>query len=247
MKKYFEKLKAFAQRNKKILILLFILKTAVKIGIVLVIFFKAKDAKAQNTNSLIRSGNKSYEQEKYNEATDKYTTALTKEPNNEKALFNQANAMYQLGEYEKAATYFDAISKQSKNIDIRAKAFHNLGNTYYKQEQYEKSVQAYKEALKLNPSDNDTKYNLMMALAKLKNEQNNQNQKDKQQQNQQQQQQQQQAKSQQPNNKTKQAEKMSNEEAQQLLEALQNAESKTQEKLQQQQGSSKKSKPTKDW
>lgn len=257
MRKYFDKIRTFAKKNKTLLIVVFVLKTIIKIGILLVIFLRPKDSAAQSTNSLIRSGNKSYDQQKYNQATDKYTAALSKEPNNEKAIFNQANAMYQLGEYEKAASYFDAISKQTKNLDVKSKAYHNLGNTFYKQSQFEKSVQAYKEALKINPSDKDTKYNLMMAMAKLKDDQQQQqNQQQKQDQKKQQenkQNQQQNQQSAQDKNKAQQQKeqeqqgKMSNEEAQRLLEALENEEGKTQQKLQQQQGNGKKTKVAKDW
>jgi len=258
MKEYFDKIKSFAKKNKTLLIIVFVLKTIIKIGIILVIFLRPKDSSAQSTNSLIRSGNKCYDQQKYNQATDKYTSALSKEPNNEKAIFNQANAMYQLGEYEKAASYFDAISKQTKNLDVKSKAYHNLGNTFYKQSQYEKSVQAYKEALKINPSDKDTKYNLMMAMSKLKDDQNQQQKNNQQKQDQKNQQenkqnQQQNQQSAQDKNKAQQQKeqeqqgKMSNEEAQRLLEALENEEGKTQQKLQQQQGNGKKTKVAKDW
>lgn len=253
MRKYFDKIRTFAKKNKTLLIVVFVLKTIIKIGILLVIFLRPKDSAAQSTNSLIRSGNKSYDQQKYNQATDKYTAALSKEPNNEKAIFNQANAMYQLGEYEKAASYFDAISKQTKNLDVKSKAYHNLGNTFYKQSQFEKSVQAYKEALKINPSDKDTKYNLMMAMAKLKDDQQQQQKQDQKNKQENKQNQQQNQQSAQDKNKAQQQKeqeqqgKMSNEEAQRLLEALENEEGKTQQKLQQQQGNGKKTKVAKDW
>jgi len=255
MRKYFDKIRTFAKKNKTLLIVVFVLKTIIKIGILLVIFLRPKDSAAQSTNSLIRSGNKSYDQQKYNQATENYTKALSKEPNNEIAIFNQADAMYQLGEYEKAISYFDAIAKQSKNKSYQSESYHNLGNTFYKQEQYEKSVEAYKQALKINPDDKETKYNLMMAMAKLKKEsqqqkQNQQNQQQKQEKNNQNNQQNQQNQ-QQNDNKDKQeqenAGKMNNEEAQRLLEALQNEEGKTQEKLQQQNANGKKTKVAKDW
>jgi Ca-activated chloride channel family protein len=255
MKKYFEKIKIFTQKNKKLLVLLFLIKTLIKIGVVVILLVKTKDASAQTTNSLLRTGNKNYHQQKYNQATENYTKALSKEPNNEIAIFNQADAMYQLGEYEKAISYFDAIAKQSKNKSYQSKSYHNLGNTFYKQEQYEKSVEAYKQALKINPDDKETKYNLMMAMAKLKKEsqQQKQNQQQKQEKNNQNNQQNQQQKDN-KDNKDKQdkqeqenAGKMSNEEAQRLLEALQNEEGKTQEKLQQQNANGKKTKVAKDW
>jgi len=260
MRKWFENIKAFIARNKKTIAIITILNYTIKAAVLLILLLKAKDAKAQSTNTLIRNGNKFYKEQKYNQATEKYTNALQKEPNNSIAIFNQAAAMYQLGEYEKAETYFDGLAKQSKNPELISKSLHNLGNAFYKKEDYEKSVAAYKQALKINPKDVDTKYNLMMALNKLKNNQNNQNQQNKDNQQQQDQQnknqQQQQNQNQQQKNNQQQAtnnqqqqkqQGMSKEEAEKLLEALGNEENKTQQKLGQQKGEPQKVKVKKDW
>jgi tetratricopeptide (TPR) repeat protein len=257
MKKWITNIKAFVARNKKLLALIVALNYTVKIGILLIIFLKAKDGKAQSTNSLIRTGNKNYSAQKYNQATENYTNALQKEPDNSVAVFNQAAAMYQLGEYEKAETYFDTLAKQSNNYELISKSLHNLGNAYYKKEDYEKSVAAYKQALKINPKDKDTKYNLMMAMNKLKKNQNSQsqqnqnnpqNQQDKnQQQNQDKNQQQQNQNNQQQQANKQQQQNMSKEEAERLLEALSNEEGKTQQKLDKQKGEPQKGKVRKDW
>ena len=152
---------------------------------------------------------------------------------------------------------------------MMSKSFHNLGNAFYKKEDYEKSVAAYKQALKLNPKDVDTKYNLMMAMAKLKNnkggdgdknQQKDKQQQDKQDKNQQQnggdknQQQKNQQGQQQPQNSPSQpqqqqaqAQQMSNEEAQKLLDAIGSEESKVQQKLSKEKGKPQNGKVQKDW
>ena len=232
---------------------------------------------AESVNNIIRKGNKAYHQSKYNEATEKYSSALEKEPNNAIANFNQADAIYQLGEYKQAQEYFKGIANSTNNSEIKFKSKFNLGNSLYKQEQYEESVRAYKDALKINPKDEDAKYNLMMAMAKLKKQQQNQDknkdnkndkqnqdknkdqQKQQQQQNQdqknqqdkQQQQQQgnqnQEEKEQQQKQQQQQQGQLSQEEAQRLLDALESEEGKVQQKINQQQKNGKKVKVQKDW
>lgn len=261
MKKWLINIKNFIARNKKTIAIITVLNYTIKAAIILILLLKGKDAKAQSVNTFIRNGNQFYKEQKYNQATEQYASALQKEPNNSIAIFNQAAAMYQLGEYDKAETYFDGLAKQSKNHEMMSKSFHNLGNAFYKKEDYEKSVAAYKQALKLNPKDVDTKYNLMMAMSKLKNNQNQQNKenqqnkdqqknKDKQPPKDQNNNQQAQNKDQQQSASKPQQDKkqgMSKEEADRLLEALGNEENKTQQKVGKQKGEPQQGKVKKDW
>lgn len=225
-----------------------------KVGVILYFIMKANDAKAQSTNSLLRDGNKLYYKDKYNNATESYSKALQQAPKDVRANFNQGDALFKLNELDKAKEHYDAAVKLSTNTEIKAKAKYNIGNAWYKQEKYEESVKAYKESLKFNPKDMDAKYNLMMALDKIKKnqgggggkDQQKDKQQDKQDKNQPQQannnQQQQQQKQQQ-----QQAQQMNNEEAQKLLEAIGNEESKVQQKLNEQKGQPQKVKIQKDW
>ena len=245
MKERIRHIKQYLKTHKKAIIFLAVLKLLIKVVIVGYLLLGAAECKAQSTNKMIRSGNKLYYKGKYNNATEQYTKALQKDPKNGTAYFNQSDALYQLKEYPKAEEQFIAVTKSNVKPEVKAKAFHNLGNTYYKQEKYEESVKAYKNALKLNPDDKDTKYNLMMAMAKLKNKggggNSNQNQKN---------QQQQQNKNQQQNQQQKQnnqQNKMSDEEAKRLLEALGNEENKVQQKLEKKKGEPQNAKIEKDW
>ena len=76
-------------------------------------------------------------------------------------------------------------------------AFHNLGNAFYGQQQYDKAVASYQNALRLNPKDDETRYNLVKAMQMLQQQQQNQNQDQQQEQQQEQQQQEQQQEQQQ--------------------------------------------------
>ncbi|HET6991741.1 MAG TPA: tetratricopeptide repeat protein, partial [Bacteroidia bacterium] len=124
---------------------------------------------------------------------------------------------------------------------------HNLGNSMLQQQKYQESINAYKQALKLKPNDEETRYNLAYAQSKLKKQnpppKQNQNQKNnkqnKNQQRQQQQQQQQQQQSQQRQNQQQQQQQqeknpaMSKEEAQRMLDALQDNEKKIRDRMNQ--------------
>ena len=96
--------------------------------------------------------------------------------------------------YDDAIKSYQSAFENAKDNESRAKVFHNVGNSLLKSNKIEESVEAYKNALKFNPNDQDTKYNLSYALELLKNkdknkqDKNDQNKNDQNKQNQQQQQ-----------------------------------------------------------
>jgi Ca-activated chloride channel homolog len=251
MKEKLQYIRQYLKTHKKLFIVLVIIKLLIKIGIAGYLILGTSQCKAQSTNKMIRSGNNLYHKQKYNNATEQYTKALQQDPKNGPAFFNQSDALYQLKEYQKAGEQFTAITQSGADPGVKAKAYHNLGNCLYKEEKYEACIKAYKECLKLNPSDQDTKYNLMMAMAKLKNNQGGGG-SDQQQQDQKNKKDQQQNKDQQQQNKDQQQQQskqpqMSNEEAQRLLEALSNEENKVQQKLEKKKGEPQNGKVQKDW
>lgn len=258
----------FYQKHRKVIVIFTMVKFVLKIAFVGWMLLQAKQAKSQTTNSLLREGNKLYKADKYNNATESYSKALLLAPKDVRAHFNQGDALYKLNQLDKAKEHFSMAAQYSKNTDIQARAMYNIGNAWYKQEKYEESVKAYKTSLKLNPKDADAKYNLMMAMAKLKQQnsggQDKQQQKDNKQdqkQNQQQQQQpqngnqqqnkngqqQQQPQSGQQQQQQQQAGQLSNEEAEKLLEVLGSEEGKVQQKLSKEKGKPVKGKVQKDW
>lgn len=210
---------------------------------------------AQPGRKQLLEGNKLYEQEKYDEALVQYQDALVQSPNNPYAYFDIGNAHYRknkfedaLKAYEKATTFEDPI--------LRAQAYYNMGNALYRLGKLPEAILAYKKALELNPNDEDAKYNLEYVRAKLKQEsqkqqaspeqqqeqqrQNQQGGQDQQEQKQQQQEQQSQEQQQQPSQQSQQSEQeqkqaqqqqmqqrqLSKEEAERLLDALNDQEEK---------------------
>jgi tetratricopeptide (TPR) repeat protein len=254
------------KQHRKDMLSLFLIKLFLKLGILGWLMLHSNIAAAQTTNKVLREGNNFYKKEKFNNATESYSKALQLAPKDVRANFNQGDALFKLNQLEKAQEHYATVAKLTKNSEIQAKAFYNIGNAYYKQEKYEESAKAYKTSLKLNPKDKEAKYNLLMALAKLKqngggkNNQKNKDQKEKkdnkkQDQNQQQQQsgqneqstpKNQQGQQQQQSSKQEQV-GLSNEEAEKLLDAVENEENKVQQKLTKEKGKPGNIKVQKDW
>jgi Ca-activated chloride channel family protein len=90
-----------------------------------------------------------------------------------KRPISTCDALYRQGRYQEAGQEYIQAARIAESPIEQAQAFHNLGNTFMAQENYKQSVDAYKEALRRNPRDNDTRYNLAYALKKLQQQQQN--------------------------------------------------------------------------
>ena len=130
---------------------------------------------AQQEKKFIFEGNKNYKEKKFAEAEKNFKLGLTKNKNSYKGGFNLGDAYYKQEKYEEAAEQFQALTHKATSKDTLAKAYHNLGNALLKSKKYKESVEAYKNALKNNPTDEDTRYNLACAQQYLKQQQQQQN------------------------------------------------------------------------
>jgi|SRR5687767_3403978 len=185
---------------------------------------------AQTDKKLIREGNKSYDKKNYSDAEVNYKKSLSKNQKSYEGNFNLGDAYYKQGKYDEAAKQFELLKSQKKDKKTEAAALHNLGNTLLQSQKYQESVEAYKQALKLNPADEDTRYNLAYAQAMLKQQQQQQqqnqdkNKQDKKDQKQQQQKQEQQKQQQAQQKPQEQKKEISKEDAERILQALNNDE-----------------------
>lgn len=194
---------------------------------------------AQQEAPELRRGNHQYADSNYVDAEVNYRRALDKNSQSFQANFNLGDALYRQEKYPEALEAFgkaeqalNASDKPSPTAKSRlASTYHNIGNALYAQQQYDKAVAAYQQSLRLNPKDNDTRYNLVKAMQQLQQQQQQQNQQQQQQEQQQEQKQEQQQQQQQQNQ-----DQMDKETAEQILQALEQDEQETQEKLQRQQG-----------
>ncbi|NVN96469.1 MAG: tetratricopeptide repeat protein [Bacteroidetes bacterium] len=226
--------------------------------LILAIFFTSMNTFSQNEKKFIREGNKLYEQKKFNDAEVNYRKSLQKDSNYFKGRYNLANALYKQKNYDEASRLYSTLVDKEKDGKIKSNVYHNLGNSYLQKKEFEKSIDAYKQSLKYNPKDYDTKYNLSYAMQMLKQQQQQQKNKDnkdnkdkkddknKQDQNKDKQQEnkENQDKKQQEQQKQKQVKK---EDAERMLEALKNDEKKTMDKVKKEKAIGVKAKIEKDW
>ena len=235
-------------------------RASLVIGMVMWLVAYSGDAQAQSVRSLVNGGNSLYKDQKFTDAEVNYRKALEKEQGLIQGHFNLGNSLYKQGKYDESAKEFESAALKADQKDTRGFAYYNIGNAQLKEQKYQDAVKSYVESLKLNPTDQEAKYNLSYALEKLKEQQqqqkNDKNQdknknKDKQQdkkdrqqndkqdqdkqkqdqQKQDQQKQDQQQQDQQKQQQPQQEKQMSKADAQRILDVLKNSEKDVQKKL----------------
>lgn len=208
-----------------------------KTYITLLFLLVASSAFAQKTErDYLRSGNKLYNDSLFIKAEVDYRKALEINPKSTDAMFNLGNSLLMQQKAKEAMEQFESASKVEKDKDKLAQIYHNMGVILQSSKQYPQCIEAYKESLRNNPKDDETRYNLALAQKLLKDQQQNQDQKDdkkdqnKNQQEQDKKDQQNQNQQQQQQNK----DEMSKENAQQLLNAVMQDEKNVQDKVKKQ-------------
>lgn len=141
------------------------------------VFSQQKDSKdlEREARKDVREGNVLYNQLKFEEAEIAYKKALDKNPNYGKASYNLGNTIYQQNKNKEAVFQYDLAEKIAPDKMSKAEIFHNMGNSFMKEKQYDKAVAAYKNSMRNNSKDEETRYNLAMAQELLKNQQNQDN------------------------------------------------------------------------
>ncbi len=120
---------------------------------------------ATGNEVLVKDGN-------FPKAEGEYRKAISKNPVDPTAKYNLANAYYNTEKYDEAhQRYTEAVKTATSKVE-KHKAFHNQGNTYMEQKKYKEAVAAYKNALRNNPKDDETRYNLALAKQLLEKQQN---------------------------------------------------------------------------
>lgn len=211
----------------------------------------------------LRKGNKLYADSSYVDAEVQFRKALEINPKSTITRYNLGNTLAQQSKAEDALKEYDNAARSAKTKEEKARIYHNAGVVLQKGQQYEKCIEAYKKALKANPADNETRYNLALAQKLLKEQQ-------QQQQQQQQEQQQDQNKNQQkdqnqnqnqnqdnkndekkPENQDQQQQQpqnqMSKENAEQLLNAVKQEENNVRDKVEKQMQKAESKSFDKDW
>lgn len=122
-----------------------------------------------------RKGNKEYKKGQYDPAVSLYRDAEVENPEEKAFSYNLGNALYRKGDYETAAKSYERAFS-SKDKALRARAYFNAGNNFYReaakaqeggQEKLDDAVKMYKEVLKIDPSDQAAKFNLQKTLERI--------------------------------------------------------------------------------
>lgn len=128
--------------------------------IVFISLFCKVSAQKLPERSLVRKGNRAYNKGDYESSKVRYEEALKYAPTSFETNYNLSNALYKTEKYEQSEEQFKKVTVDSLQVDsLRAIAHYNLGNSQFKQEKYQEALESYKQSLRLNPSDMETKYN----------------------------------------------------------------------------------------
>lgn len=226
----FRNFKLFKIKPKTSTLLLLLMLTAVPTSL-----------SAQHDRDQVRKGNRLYRDSTYAKAQVEYQKAVEENPRNAVAQYNLGNAQLRQGQPKEAMKNFEAAARVQQSKPRAAQIYHNMGVVLQSQKQFAEAIECYKNALRRNPRDNESRYNLALCQHQLQNQdqnqgqnpdQNNQDQNKEDQQQQQKQEQKKQEQSQDQNQQEQQQPKMSKDNAEQMLNAALQEEKSTQDKVQ---------------
>lgn len=125
---------------------------------------------AQNDRTFIRQGNKLYRSQKWAQAETQYRKAISKNAKNTQALYNLGCALMMQQKDSMAMVQYQHAAQEETKVLRRSKSYHNMGVIMQNHREYAKAIECYKMALRCNPQDNETRYNLALCKKLLKNQ-----------------------------------------------------------------------------
>ena len=242
------KISLFGKRDKRksnasyMLILFF--------GVLSLGLLSSQNSFAQSDRTHVRKGNKFFSKKDFEHAEISYSKAIEKNEKNSQAHYNLGNALLAQKKDSAAVVAYEKSCKLETNPLRKSMAYHNLGVVCQQHKMYAEAIENYKQALRLNPHDDETRYNLELCKRMKKDQDKN---KQDQQQNQQdkkdeQQKQEKQQNNQQQNNKQEQQKpQMSKDNAEQLLNAVMQREKQTQKRMNEAQKQGERRRNEKNW
>lgn len=215
-------------------------------------------AMSQTDRDYIRRGNRLMRDSIYDKAQVEYQKAIERDNTNPISHYNLGNALLYQNKAEDAMKEYETAARLEKDKGRLAQIYHNMGVVLQAAKQFDKAVACYRNSLRNDPTNNETRYNYALSLFQLKKNQNNQDNQDQQkddqgkdekqeQQQQQQQQQQQEQDKKDEQQQQPQPEQMSRENAEQMLNAAMQDEKATQEKIQRSQQQHQQKRLQKQW
>ncbi|VAV85838.1 Aerotolerance protein BatC [hydrothermal vent metagenome] len=135
-------------------------------------FAQQKDKALRKSNDFIFEGN-ALVNDDFVAAEKEYRKALSKKPNNTIGAYNLGNAYYETGNFDEALLRHIEAAKLATTKADKHKAYHNIGNILMQQKQCKEAVEAFKNALRNDPTDEETRYNLVVAKECAEQQQQN--------------------------------------------------------------------------
>ncbi len=131
-------------------------------------FLSTMTVLAQEKEVALQNANEKFNQKKYVEAETDYRILSSKYPNDARIRYNLGNAIYKQNLPQEAKSSYSKAIYNTKDKFLKSDAFNGLGNIAMKEKDYSNAVENYKNALRNNPSDEQTRYNLALAKKMLK-------------------------------------------------------------------------------
>lgn len=148
-----------------------------KITVILVVLFSVcAVCGAQTERGSVRKGNRDFSKSRFDEAEINYKKALVADSTSVAADYNLGNTYFRMENFGEAEKYYSAAADSLAKGEYGADLYHNLGNSLLTHKEYQKAIEAYKNALRRRPGDMETKANLAYAQKMLENQQDQQNQ-----------------------------------------------------------------------
>lgn len=122
---------------------------------------------SQKKSGNLKAGNKEFAEQKYVDAEANYRIEKSKAENKSTASYNLGNAIYRQKSYGESKFAYGETIEKSTDKSEKHKAYHNLGNVLMNEKNYQGAVEAYKNALRNNPYDEQTRYNYALAKEML--------------------------------------------------------------------------------
>jgi len=133
---------------------------------------KETEKEQKQAKELLSEASLEMQKENFASAEADYRKAIALDPKDETGKYNLGTAYYDKNKNNEAQQRFKQSASVAETKPEKHKSFHNLGNTYMNDKKYQEAVDAYKNALRNNPNDDETRYNLALAKKMLEEEQN---------------------------------------------------------------------------
>ena len=199
--------------------------------VLLIVCMLSSSVYAQTDRQFIRKGNKLFRNQNFVKAEVEYRKAVSKKNNNSQALYNLGTALLMQQKDSAATDMLQESGRLEKSKIRKAQSYHNIGYNCQHHQMYAEAIQAYKESLRNNPMDSETRYNLALCKKLLKNNPQDKKQKNTKDKKEDDKSKQQKQKDQNKKEQQKTKDSMSKENAEQLLKAAIQDEKMTQQRV----------------